>query len=98
MKFFGDPPDTPTRAARPSAENDATDPLETVVSRGEDLARRAAFMQRFLTLQHLALLRRFADGLGVDQLVATLRDLNQTTAESFAATKLRSRHDWLKSA
>ena len=88
VKIFGDPSDTPTHAARSSAGTDATVSLETIVSRGEDLTRRAAFIQRFLTLQHLALLRRFADGIGVDQLIATLRDLNQTTAEQLRRRQL----------
>ncbi len=88
VKIFGDPSDTPPHAARPSAENNATASLETIVARGEELTRRAAEIQDNLTLPNRDLLRCFADGIGVDRLIATLRDLNQTAAEQLRRRQL----------
>jgi hypothetical protein len=86
--ILSDSSEAPTRTARRSAEKDTTGSMEAIVSRGEELTRRAAFIQRYLTLPDRDLLRRFANGIGVDQLVATLHDVNQTTAEQLRRRQL----------
>lgn len=55
--------------------------LQTFVGAGEELTRRAAQLKHSLSLPDRDLLRRFYEASGVDQLLATLRDLTQTAAE-----------------
>jgi hypothetical protein len=62
--------------------SDGARDLEATVARGEDLAFRAAGLQHNLALPGRDLLRRFWDGIGVDQLLATMRDLSHTADES----------------
>jgi hypothetical protein len=52
-----------------------------IAAEGELLARTAARIKHNLTLPHSDLLRRFYDATGIDELLTTLRDLNQTAAE-----------------
>ncbi len=52
-----------------------------ITAEGELLARAAARIKHNLTLPHNDLLRRFYDATGIDELLTTLRDLNQTAAE-----------------
>ncbi len=54
---------------------------EEIAASGEALAREAAEIKHNLTLPGSELLRRFYDATGIDDLLATLRDLNQTAAE-----------------
>jgi hypothetical protein len=65
-----------------SPGSDGTRDLEATVARGVDLAVRAAELQHTLALPDRDLLRRFWDVIGVDRLLATLRDLNHTATES----------------
>lgn len=80
-QFLGRASGTPSPADRPSAEKDDTDTLQAIVSRSEELTRRAAQVKHTLTLPDRDLLRRFADGIRVDQILATLRDLNHIATE-----------------
>lgn len=61
---------------------------EEVAADGEALAREAAEIQHNLTLHGSDLLRRFYDDSGIDDLLATLRDLNQTAAEYLRLEKM----------
>jgi hypothetical protein len=54
---------------------------QQIAAEGELLARAAARIKHNLTLPHSDLLRRFYDATGIDELLTTLRDLNQTAAE-----------------
>jgi hypothetical protein len=64
-----------------SAPSAVGDPLAMIVSRGEELARRALQVEHSLTLPDRELLRRFSAAIGNDRLLATLRDLNHAAAE-----------------
>ncbi len=55
--------------------------LQEIVSTGEELAHRALQLQHTLTLPEHELLRHFCDAIGIDQLAARLRDLNDAVAE-----------------
>jgi hypothetical protein len=61
---------------------------EVIAARGEILARSAAQIKHNLTLPNSELLRRFYDATGIDELLATLRDLNQTAAEYLRREKM----------
>lgn len=61
---------------------------ETVAAEGEDLARKAAQIKHNLALPHSELLRRFYEATGIDELLSTLRDLNQTAAEHVRRAKM----------
>ncbi len=52
------------------------------------LARDAARIKHKLTLPHSDLLRRFYDATGIDELLSTLRDLNQNAAEYLRRRKM----------
>jgi len=80
--------ETPAHAARPSPDNDAAGPLEAIVGRGEELTRRAAQVKHALTLPDRDLVRRFSDAIGIDQFLATLRDLNHTATEHLRRQQL----------
>jgi hypothetical protein len=55
--------------------------LQHTVTRSEELLRRAARLQHVLALPDHGLLRSFYDLMGMEQLVAKLRDLNGNAAE-----------------
>ena len=80
--FFSVTTAPPTDIAVKSYGSDGARDLEATVARGEDLAFRAAGLQHNLALPGRDLLRRFWDGIGVDQLLATMRDLSHTADES----------------
>lgn len=61
---------------------------EEIAAAGEALAREAAEIKHNLTLPGSELLRRFYDATGIDDLLATLRDLNQTAAEYLRREKM----------
>ncbi len=61
---------------------------EEIAARGEVLARKAAQIKHNLTLPDSDLLRRFYDATGIDELLTTLRDLNQTAAEHLRREKM----------
>jgi hypothetical protein len=63
-----------------SREAENTD-AEAIAAQGEELARKAAQIKHNLALPHSELLRRFYEATGIDALLSTLRDLNQTAAE-----------------
>jgi len=52
-----------------------------LVASGEALVRRALQIQQTLTLPDHELLRRFAEAIGLERLISSLRDLNQVAAE-----------------
>ncbi|MGA2906039.1 MAG: hypothetical protein ABSD98_19610 [Candidatus Korobacteraceae bacterium] len=79
--FFSVTTAPPTNIALKSPGSDGTRNLEATVARGEDLAIRAAQLQHNVTLPDRDFLRRFWDAIGVDQLLATMRDLSHTAAE-----------------
>lgn len=87
-EFLGFASGTSKLADRPSAEKDATGSMETIAARGEELTRRAAQIKHTLTLPDRDLLRRFADVIGVDQVLAALRDLNHTATEHLRRQQL----------
>ncbi len=66
------------RAHSKSASN--REDLQDVITRGEVLAHHATRVSHTLTLSDREILRRFADVLGVDRRLATLRDLNVAAA------------------
>jgi hypothetical protein len=55
---------------------------------GKDLARRAAQVELVLAMPEREILRRLADAIGMDQLLAALRDLNQAAAENLQRREL----------
>ena len=59
-----------------------------IANEGENLARDAARIKHNLTLPHSDLLRRFYDATGIDELLNTLRDLNQNAAEYLRREKM----------
>jgi hypothetical protein len=91
-RVFGDAP-------RPAASSRASDmrSLWAIVALGEELTRRSLQMEAKLALRDNDLLRRFANAIGIDQLLATLRDLNQSAAENLhrreLALQTRSREE-----
>ena len=87
-EFLGRASGTSKLADQPSAENDDAGALQAIGTRGEELTRHAAQVQHTLTLPDRDLLRRFSDGIGVDQFLATLRDLNHTASEHLRRLKL----------
>ena len=54
--------------------------LQALAAKGEDLTTRALDLQHTLTLPQRELLRRFCEAIGFEQIVARLRDLNQSVA------------------
>ncbi len=70
-------------SSHPAELNDSgsSNPAQQIAAEGEQLARTAARIKHNLTLPHSDLLRRFYDATGIDELLTTLRDLNQTAAE-----------------
>jgi hypothetical protein len=80
--FFSVTTAPPTNLASKSPAGDGVRDLEATVARGEDLAIRAAQLQHNLALPDRDILRRFSDVVGVDQLLATMRELSHTAAES----------------
>ncbi len=62
--------------------------VQDIAAEGELLARTAARIKHNLTLPHSDLLRRFYDATGIDDLLTTLRDLNQTAAEHLRRDKM----------
>jgi len=62
-------------------ESEPSNLPQQIAAEGELLARTAARIKHNLTLPHSDLLRRFYDATGIDELLTTLRDLNQTAAE-----------------
>jgi len=77
-----------TPADRPSLETDDPHALQSIVARGQELTRRAAEAQHTLTLPDRDLLRRFSDEIGLDQLLATLHDLNRAATEHLRRLQL----------
>jgi hypothetical protein len=80
--FFSVTTAPPTNLASKSPAGDGVRDLEATVARGEDLAIRVAQLQHNLALPDRDILRRFSDVVGVDQLLATMRELSHTAAES----------------
>jgi hypothetical protein len=76
-----------TRVHR-SAEKNADRALEATAARAESLVVRAAEIKHALSLPGRDLLRHFAEVIGVDQFLATLRDLSQTAAENLRRRQL----------
>jgi hypothetical protein len=74
----------------PHGEDDdpTTGQAEEIAARGEVLARTVAQIKHNLTLPHSDLLRRFYDATGIDELLSTLRDLNQNAAEYLRRRKM----------
>lgn len=77
------PDEHSTAGQKPAAES-----VAKIVAKGEDLARRAAQVKHNLTLPDRDLLRRFYDAIGIDELLGTLRDLNQTAAGYLRGEKI----------
>ncbi len=61
---------------------------EDLAARGEKLARDAARIKHNLSLPESDLLRRFYEATGIDDLLSTLRDLNQNSAEHIRREKM----------
>ena len=80
--------ETPAPSARPSAENGTSASLEMIVAHGEELISRAAELRHTLTLPDHDVLRRFSEAIGLEQLLATLHDLNHTAAERLRRQQL----------
>ena len=77
----------------PSSSGHLDDPelsglAREIAAEGELLARDAARIKHKLTLPHSDLLRRFYDATGIDELLTTLRDLNQNAAEYLRREKM----------
>ncbi len=78
----------PEASSRDEADDSETRRAEEIAARGEVLARTAAQIKHNLTLPHSDLLRRFYDATGIDELLSTLRDLNQNAAEFLRRRKM----------
>jgi hypothetical protein len=70
-----------TEVVKSSTVNDDRVSLDAIAAQGEELTDRAIEIQSTLALPNRELLRRFADTIGLDQLVATLRDRNRAATD-----------------
>ena len=78
----------PSASAHKSTKKEADHALEKTSADAEKLVARAAEVQQALTFPGRDLLRHFAKVIGVDPLLATLRDLSQTAAENLRRQQL----------
>jgi hypothetical protein len=74
--------------AHRSSQIHADTALKATVARAEALVVRAAEVKHALSLPGRDPLRRFAEVIGVDQILATLRDLSQTAADNLRRQQL----------
>lgn len=84
---FHDNPEVSTGGAGANLRKTSIDD-EGALAEGEELARRAVQVEQVLTTPEREILRRFADAIGMDQLLATLRDLNQSAAGNMQRREL----------
>jgi len=69
-------------------EHSRTPRADDLVASGEALARRALQVQQTLTSAEHELLRRFCEAIGLEKLIARLRELNQVAADHLRRDEL----------
>jgi hypothetical protein len=93
-RFIGEGKSIASQYARPSdlrpvaSNQQSPESLASIVSRSEELLRRAGHIEHVVSLPDRDLLRQFHNCVGVDRSVKILRDLTQSATERLRSNKL----------